>query len=73
MNAYDIVGYTYDAGIYCDACAADRFGRCSCAHHDVHGEDDEGNDVQPIFAMDEDIEQMTCNDCHAPLLGEFDR
>jgi hypothetical protein len=63
-----IVGYTYDAGVHCDACAAERFGRCQCEHHDVHGEDSEGNDVEPIFATDEAAGELTCDDCGSELM-----
>ncbi len=64
----DIIGYTYEAAVHCDSCAAERFGRCVCLHNDVHGEDTEGNDVEPIFVSDAGVDGFFCDDCREPLL-----
>lgn len=62
-----IIGYTYDASTHCDPCAAARFGRCTCDQKDVHGQDREGNEVEPIFSTDELVEELFCEDCSTPL------
>ena len=63
MFAHTIIGYTYDAATHCDACAAERFGRCPCEQRDVHGQDSEDNEVLPIYAMEEHPENVYCDDC----------
>ena len=70
MKHYEIVGYTYEAGVHCDGCAAERFGLCDCDQQDVHGEDDEGNEIVPLFAGDCDGSEI-CEDCGEPLFGEL--
>lgn len=68
MQSFTIIGYTYEGDAHCDPCAAERFGRCVCDQQDVHGEDGEGNEVEPIFAGDEGVYELVCGDCHEPLL-----
>lgn len=69
MNHTDIVGYTYETDIHCPECAAERFGWCECdIPNDVHGVDGDGNEITPIFAGDEGVDDMTCSDCNEPLI-----
>jgi hypothetical protein len=70
MNSFDIIGYTYEGDNHCDACAAERFGRCPCDQADVHGTDEEDNDVQPIFAGDEHSGSVFCGDCGVTIYEE---
>jgi hypothetical protein len=63
MRSFDIIGYAYEGAIHCDACAAERFGRCPCDQADVHGEDGEGNEVQAVFAGYEHDGDVCCDDC----------
>lgn len=68
MNSFDIIGYTYEAAVHCDPCAAARFGRCPCEHYDVHGIDGDGVEIEPIFADSENVEELSCDDCGGRLL-----
>jgi hypothetical protein len=68
VNSFTIIGYAYEADVHCDPCAAARFGRCQCDQQDVHGEDSDGSEITPIFAGDEGVEELSCGDCHGPLL-----
>lgn len=57
MNAWEIIGYTYDADIHCPECA-------NAAGMDIEGAtDSEGNESHPVFACDE-LDGLTCCDCH---------
>lgn len=61
MKAFEIVGHSYDAGVYCLDCSVyDEQLTCD-------PEDDEGNPVHPIFAGDEDADS-TCDECCVNLL-----
>lgn len=64
MHATDIVGWTADADTYCTDCAERRYGP------DREGRlDNEGNEIQPIFAIDSDgWRGATCRDCEEPLM-----
>lgn len=61
MNATQIVGHSYDAGIYC----------LDCSVYDAElvcePEDDEGNPVHPIYAGSEDTDDE-CIECGRNLL-----
>jgi hypothetical protein len=75
-KSYDVIGYTYEADIHCPECTRERFPDPDNAV------DDEGNDVQPIFAdqfgdlieeVDDDYGRTVqyaprCSDCGEELL-----
>jgi hypothetical protein len=61
MKAWEIVGYTYEAGIHCTDCAEKRFTAATLKADTA--EDSEGNEVHPIFVSDEGWEDETCSDC----------
>lgn len=68
-NYTDIVGFTYEADIHCPECAAERFGWCACGvPNDVHGEDQDGNEIMPVYAGSEGVDDMICCDCEEPLI-----
>lgn len=62
MKTYSIIGYTYDADVYCTDCAhEDRMDKDGA-------EDSEGNPVHPIFISDaSDTVGYSCGKCHAFL------
>ena len=53
MKAYDIVGYTWEAEVFCLDCRPE-------------GPDSEGNEPQPIFADSEWDYQPYCSECSEP-------
>lgn len=59
MNAFEVVGYAFEADVHCVDCTPPRYTR-------EDAEDREGNPVMPIFAGDADGE--TCGDCGELLL-----
>ncbi len=69
MKAWDILGYTADADIYCPDCAERRYGP------DREGRlDREGNEVRPIFASDSSEWSESgayCGDCGRELVEPF--
>ena len=63
MKAWDVIGYTADADIWCPECAIEAYGT------DLDNRrDSEGNDVHPIFASDEFSGEYVCNRCNQPLM-----
>jgi len=70
MKAWDILGWTADAAVYCDDCAEKRYGPA----YDDDGEEldrtnHEGNEVHPIFASDEcRAEGEYCDDCNCEVV-----
>lgn len=67
MSAYhDVIGYTFEADVYCDPCTAEVYGRCDCDQQDVHGEDSDGNEISPIFAGEVEGD-LFCASCGGPL------
>lgn len=65
MKAFEIVGHSFDSGIFCL--------ECSVYDEELYDkpEDSEGNPVHIIFAGDEDADVM-CDDCGCNLLtGEL--
>ena len=61
-NATDVVGYTYEGEVHCVSCTEERFGEAKDLEvRDLSGlVDNEGNNLHPIFAMDEG---MACDCC----------
>jgi hypothetical protein len=76
-----IIGYTYEAGAHCAACAQKRhtaqpFPSAGINRKDEHGlpengQDNEGNPIHPIFDTDEQIFPLHCGDCHAVISAVF--
>jgi hypothetical protein len=68
-KSFEIVGWTYDAAVHCNDCAAGRFGISQDAYTDsgrsLQGIDSEGNDIHP-YTLD-DLSQadstVSCDDC----------
>ena len=60
-KAYDVIGYSYDAGLHCEGCAQDRFPNID--DDEDPPEDSEGNEVHPIFEGDEQEESIYCGTC----------
>jgi hypothetical protein len=63
-KAWEIVGWTYDADVHCNACTQKRFSVYALS--ESFATDSEGNMVHPIFASDE-YENEVCGDCHSNL------
>ncbi len=65
MNSFDVVGYTFEADMYCVSCTQKRFGR----GYDT-AIDREGNEVHPIFAGSEveGPEDECCGACGDVIL-----
>ena len=63
MHATDIVGFTYNADIFCNECAA-KAGADLIAFTDS-----EGNESRPVFASDEFDLQPHCSACNAEIEG----
>lgn len=57
-----IIAYAYEADLHCQECTLQRFGA------ELNGtatiKDREGNEVHPIFDIDEQLEPLVCGDCH---------
>lgn len=64
MKSYDIVGYTYDADMHCEACALARFPELAIGETAT---DSEENQTHPIFA-DSCGDDDACGDCFRNLL-----
>lgn len=62
MKHFDVIGYTFEASIYCPCCTHERFPT-------GEGTDREGNEIHPIFAGEEfgPNELVTCDDCNAEI------
>lgn len=60
MMSFDVVGWAYEADVHCPNCAVERFGSKAL---DAGVDDNEGNEVTPIFAGDCE-EDESCGDCH---------
>lgn len=71
MNAFDIVGWSFDADLHCTACARTRFGK-ALFDEENPPEDREGNEVHPIFASDFDGDSENCGDCADPIFDAED-
>lgn len=71
MKAYEILGYSYDADIHCLDCAIKRFG-APIFNEANPPDDNEGNEVQPVFASDFDGDSENCSDCAAPIFDAED-
>lgn len=69
MKAWDIVGYTADADLWCPACATATYAPDGAAEVPEDAEDGEGNLVHPIFASDELEPGDRCGACHEYLAG----
>ena len=63
MKAWDIIGYAADADVWCPACAQDAYGPLTS-----DTQDQEGNPVHPIFAMDEWEYLPVCTRCQETLI-----
>jgi hypothetical protein len=57
VKAWDVVGFTADADVWCRECAADVYGADVLTDRTVA--DGEGNPVRPIFASD--LGQWECH------------
>ena len=55
-----IIGYTFWADVYCPECRWEL-------RKDIEEEDEEENEISPIFSTDEMLEQWHCSDCHEPI------
>ena len=68
-----IIGYTYEAEMHCVRCAIERFSPGS-KHYDfgqgLSGTDREGNEIHPIFDIDEGSEDEYCGDCRVNLMED---
>ena len=62
MKAWEVIGYTADADIWCPTCAQEAYSPLS-----TDTEDHEGNLVHPIFAVEEWDYPPVCNRCRDPL------
>ena len=60
-KAWEIVGYTADADVWCAACAEEQYGPDSGDRKDR-----EGNDVHPLFVSD-DYGGESCNSCEGEI------
>jgi hypothetical protein len=79
---FRIVGYAYDAAVHCVSCTKEAHGREEFYvtlprgtedDFDMHDlpmqmEDQEGNEVTPVFSTDDGAEMQTCDDCHLLLM-----
>lgn len=61
MKAYEVIGYTYNAGIHCLGCAV----QAGMDWDDMLDDDD--NPPHPVFAGDEGVEDESCEDCGGSL------
>jgi hypothetical protein len=68
VKAWDIVGFTADADIWCCGCAVATYGQA--VYGDVPVPDGEGNAVWPVFASDECYgrPEARCGSCHGSLV-----
>ena len=63
MKAWEVIGYTADADIWCPQCAWEVYGALT---RDT--KDHEGNPICSIFACEEWDDAPVCNCCREPLL-----
>ena len=63
MKAWEIIGYTADADVWCPICAREAYGPLTEVT-----EDHEGNPVHPIFAVEEWDYPPVCCRCREPLI-----
>jgi hypothetical protein len=61
VKSYTVIGYAADADIWCEACLL-------AAGYKTDGQDQEGNDVHPLFAGDENADEEHCGSCGGKLL-----
>jgi hypothetical protein len=72
-KSYEIVGWTYEAAVHCNDCAAVRFGTSQDKHTDsgrsLQGVDGEGNDIHPLFLDNlSDFDYVvSCDGCFKPI------
>jgi len=64
MKAWEVIGYTADADIWCPECALEAYGSLG-RDTDL---DYEGNPIHPIFACDEWDYPPVCNCCCGSLI-----
>jgi hypothetical protein len=57
----NIIGYVYEAAYHCESCTAERFPK-------LRGTDSEGNEISPSFDHEEQLETVSCDDCHEVLV-----
>jgi len=77
-----IIGYTYDAGVHCPTCTANRADVGLLTREaplflwpDEHGlaqdlVDREGNPIHPLFITDEGAMNEACEDCGKFLMAD---
>ena len=75
-----IIGYAFNADIHCVDCTRGAFERGQLVHGidvkhyvDEHAlpdrlQEKNGNDVHPVFDIDENASSEYCADCHVKLL-----
>jgi len=59
-KTYEIVGWAYEAGLHCNACAYDRFKELLTSEEVA--KDGEGNPIRPLFVGDIQGDEY-CGDC----------
>lgn len=62
----NIIGWTYEADVHCWECATRRFPKLR-NDPDARLIDREGNEVRPIFEIDEGACDEVCGDCFEKL------
>jgi len=68
-----IIAYTYEGGMHCPACTAQRWRAANAKRADEHGvdmlaQDNEGNALHPVFDTDErPWRVMACDTCSEVL------
>ena len=55
-----ITGYVFWADVYCHECRWRIRG-------DVKEDEEQENEISPIFSTDEMLEQWHCSSCHEPI------
>ena len=65
-KSYEVVGYAYEADLHCVECATVRFGQALDQWPKPRPNDNEGNEVSPIF-LDEAKDSDVCRDCRKQL------
>jgi hypothetical protein len=72
VKAWTVIGWTYEADTHCCECARERFGD-AIDNDDSPPEDNEGNEVHPMFASDEaDPSGEYCGDCGEEISEPWD-
>lgn len=78
VKGWTIMGYTYDADVHCPECTriyivnTAQVQDFQAAHEalefgDVFLDDNEGNEIHPVFASDEYPDDWVCADCGEPI------